>query len=266
MAVDPSVIVLLRKQPLGGLNHCVSVVPDVHNCRLLLVSYRESRSLFLVRQPVTAVELALPREYLARQYMSTVSTVCVNFPVVGVAAMCGASGGQFACGVKNNLYVLCVEVSVTASDHATLTGENGVRGIVNGATGQNASFLFELLGSKGHITISETPRPAEVRLYVNNGGLKEKPFPELPEEAKIHTFGIGRCVIPLAVEEIIESIEQNKDTISSGRDGYAALEMLLSFHESERTGNNRVDYPMQNKDISVLVRDPGFISSAVPAP
>ena len=143
--------------------------------------------------------------------------------------------------------------------------KNGMRGIVNGATGHNASFVFELLGSKGRITISESPRPAEIRLYVNDGGLKEKPFPELPEEAKTYTFGVGRCVIPLAVEEIVDSVEQNKDTISSGRDGYASLEMLLSFHESERTGNNRVNFPMQNKDISVLVRDPGFISNATPA-
>ncbi len=141
---------------------------------------------------------------------------------------------------------------------------NGARGVVNGATGHNASFLFELLGSRGRITISESPRPAGIRLYIDDGGLKEKPFPELPEEAEIYTFGVGRCVIPLAVEEIIDSIEQNKETISSGRDGYAALEMLLSFHESERTGNNRVDYPMQNKDIRILVRDHGFISSAVP--
>jgi len=140
--------------------------------------------------------------------------------------------------------------------------KNGIRGIANGATGQNATFLFELLGSKGRITISERHRPAEFRLYVDSA---EKPFPAIPEEAKLHTFGRGRCVIPLAVEEIIESIEQDKDTISSGRDGYAALEMLLSFHESERIGNNRVDFPMQNKDIRVLVRESDFMSSAVPA-
>ena len=140
--------------------------------------------------------------------------------------------------------------------------KNGIRGIVNGATGQNATFLFELLGSKGRITISERHRPAEFSLYVDG---KQKTFPEIPEEARTHTFGRGRCVIPLAVEEIIDSIEQNKNTISSGRDGYAALEMLLSFHESERIGNNRVDFPMQNKDIRVLVRDSDFISSAVPA-
>ena len=59
--------------------------------------------------------------------------------------------------------------------------------------------------------------------------------------------------------------ERNEETISTGRDGYASLEMLLSFHESERTGNNRVDFPMQNKDISVLVRERDFISNAVPA-
>ena len=144
--------------------------------------------------------------------------------------------------------------------------KNGVRGTVNGATGHNASFLFELLGSKGRITVSESPRPAALRLYVDDGGLTEKAFPKLPGEAKMQTFGVGRCVIPLAVEEIIDSIEQDEETISSGRDGYAALEMLLSFHESERVGNSRVNFPMQNKDISMLVRNPGFISSAVPAP
>jgi predicted dehydrogenase len=142
---------------------------------------------------------------------------------------------------------------------------NGVRGIVNGAAGYNASFLYELLGSKGRLTISESRRPAEFRLYVGDNGLREKAFPELPEEAKTQTIGSGRCVIPLAVEEIIQSIEQDEETISTGRDGYASLEMLLSFHESERNGNNRVDFPMQNKGIRVLVRDPGFISSAVPA-
>ena len=140
--------------------------------------------------------------------------------------------------------------------------KNGVRGIVNGATGHNALFLFELIGSKGRITISERHRPAEFSLY--DSGLKKKPFPEIPEKAKMYTFGRGRCVIPLAAEEIIDSIEQNEDTVSSGRDGYAALEMLLSFHESERIGNNRVDFPMQNKDIRVLVRESDFISSAVP--
>jgi len=142
---------------------------------------------------------------------------------------------------------------------------NGVRGIVNGAAGSNASFLYELLGSKGRITISERLRPAKFSLYIDDGGLREKPFPEVPQKANIQIVGAGRCVIPLAVEEIIDGIEQNEETISTGRDGYASLEMLLSFHESERTGNNRVDFPMQNKDIRVLVRDSGFISDATPA-
>jgi predicted dehydrogenase len=142
--------------------------------------------------------------------------------------------------------------------------KNGVRGIVNGAAGYNSSFLFELLGSKGRITISERSRPARFRLHVDDGGLRERPFPEVPEEARTQIIGAGRCVIPLAIEEIVDSIERNEDTISSGHDGYASLEMLLSFHESERIGNSRVDFPMQNKNISVLVRNPDFISSAVP--
>ena len=140
--------------------------------------------------------------------------------------------------------------------------KNGVRGIVNGSSSRSASFMFEFLGSRGRITV--TPLPAKFRLYVSDGGLKEKPFPEPPEEEKINIFGIGRCVIPLAVEEIIHSIEQDEDTVSSGRDGYAALEMLLSFHESERTGNSRVNFPVQNKDIRVSAVKSDFVSSAVP--
>lgn len=142
--------------------------------------------------------------------------------------------------------------------------KNGVRGIVNGSTGSNASFLYELLGTKGRITISEHSRPAKFSLYVDDRGLKERPFPSVPPEADTQILGGGRCVVPLSVEEVINGIEQNSDTISSGHDGYASLEMLLSFHESERIGNGRVNFPMQNKDISVLVRDPNFISDVEP--
>ncbi|MDP6041248.1 MAG: Gfo/Idh/MocA family oxidoreductase [Candidatus Latescibacteria bacterium] len=138
--------------------------------------------------------------------------------------------------------------------------QSGVECIVNGSSGANGQHLFELIGSKGRITVGNI-RPPEFRIFVDG---KEEAFPEVPEDQKVNTFGAGRCVIPLSVIEIVESLDQDQDTVSTGHDGRAALEMVLSFHESERLGNARVDFPMQNLDISVLVREDEFISSAVP--
>ena len=138
--------------------------------------------------------------------------------------------------------------------------QNGVQCIVNGSTGGRAQHLFELLGSRGRITVDNT-RPRHFKLFVGN---KEEKFPEIPEEHKLNTTNEGRCVIPLSVEEIAESLDRDQDTISTGEDGRAALEMVLSLHESERLGNARVDFPMTNLDLQVLVRNEGFMSSAVP--
>jgi UDP-N-acetylglucosamine 3-dehydrogenase len=138
--------------------------------------------------------------------------------------------------------------------------QNGVECIVNGSSGAGAQYLFELIGSKGRIAVTNT-RPPQFKLYVDN---KEEVFPEVPEDQRVNTFGAGRCVIPLSVAEIAESLDRDHATVSTGHDGRAALEMVLSFHESERLGNARVDFPMQNLDIQVLVREDEFISSAVP--
>ncbi|MEC8842121.1 MAG: Gfo/Idh/MocA family oxidoreductase [Candidatus Poribacteria bacterium] len=138
--------------------------------------------------------------------------------------------------------------------------QNDVQCIVNGAYGGGAQNLFELIGSKGRIAVTNT-RPPQFKVYVGN---KEELFPNVSEGREINTFGSGRCVIPLSVEEIVNGLDLNQDSISTGHDGRAALEMVLSFHESERLGNGRVDFPVENRDIRVLVRNEDFISSAVP--
>jgi len=138
--------------------------------------------------------------------------------------------------------------------------QNGVECIVNGSSGINAGNLFELIGSKGRIAVANI-RPPQFKLFVDG---KEEVFPELPEDQRVNTFGAGRCVIPLSIQEIVESLDKDEDTVSTGRDGRAALEMVLSFHESERLGNARVDFPVQNLDLEVFVRQEDFISTAVP--
>jgi len=142
--------------------------------------------------------------------------------------------------------------------------ENDVRCFVNGVGGGHADSIFELVGGAGRITIP-TSRPAKPRLFVDDGsGLKEEPFPATPEEQEVNTFGVGRCVIPLSIQEIVECLDAGTDSNSTGIDGRAALEMIFSIHESERLGNSRVDFPLANRDLQVLVQPTDFISAAVP--
>ena len=92
--------------------------------------------------------------------------------------------------------------------------KSGVECVVNGTTGGNAEYLFELIGTEGRIAVT-TGRGPDFRLFVDG---RERPFPEVPEDQKLNTFGYGRCVIPLSAEEIVQSLDRNEDTVSSGED------------------------------------------------
>lgn len=138
--------------------------------------------------------------------------------------------------------------------------KSGVECVVNGITGAGARNLFELIGSEGRIEVTNGRGP-NFKLMVDG---EERSFPEVPADQVVNTFGNGRCVIPLSVEEIVESLDKDEDTASTGQDGRSALEMVLSFHESEKLGNTRVDFPLNKVDTPVIVRGSNFVSTAVP--
>jgi len=57
-----------------------------------------------------------------------------------------------------------------------------------------------------------------------------------------------------AVEDLIESIEQNRPPGSSGEDGRAALEIGLAFHKSSTRGMARVNLPLADRLLRVESR------------
>ncbi len=57
-----------------------------------------------------------------------------------------------------------------------------------------------------------------------------------------------------AIKDLIQAIETGSETSSTGEDGRAALEMCIAIHESQRLGNQRVDFPVQNREMSVWCR------------
>ena len=67
-----------------------------------------------------------------------------------------------------------------------------------------------------------------------------------PQETASQTTG--------AIEDLIQAIETDGETCSTGEDGRAALEMCIAIHESQRLGNQRIDFPVQNRELSVWCR------------
>ena len=50
------------------------------------------------------------------------------------------------------------------------------------------------------------------------------------------------------VTDLVDCIEQDRESISSGRQGRAALEMIMAVYESQRRGLARVDFPLDIRD------------------
>ena len=142
---------------------------------------------------------------------------------------------------------------------------SGVRCTVNGATGGHAAHLFELLGTEGRIVVTNE-RPPRFRLFraLSRERYEEVAVPTVPPEQEVNTFGHGRCVLPVSVYEIAESVDQGEPSCSTGEDGRAALEMVMALHESEAHGNARVEFPLENRDHRILVQREEFVSAATP--
>ena len=53
----------------------------------------------------------------------------------------------------------------------------------------------------------------------------------------------------MIVKELLQAIEEDRDvvSVSSGADARAALEMIMSVHESQRL-KTRVSFPLKNRE------------------
>jgi hypothetical protein len=57
-----------------------------------------------------------------------------------------------------------------------------------------------------------------------------------------------------ALQDLIDAIEQDRQPISSGYDGRAALEIGIAFQASHRAGNIPVPLPLQDRQLRVVSR------------
>ena len=139
--------------------------------------------------------------------------------------------------------------------------ENGVTAsfeshpVVMPPGGSGSLFGFEAYGSKGIISVRNSPS-GNMFVYPHSRwvpGSDDEWRPIVIEEweREHRRRGVSSTTLSnkIIVNELIQAVEEDRDVVvsSSGKDGRAAIEMIMAVHESHRLGE-RVYFPMENRE------------------
>ena len=139
--------------------------------------------------------------------------------------------------------------------------ENGVTAsfeshpVVMPPGGSGSLFGFEAYGSKGIISVRNSPS-GNMFVYPHSRwvpGSDDEWRPIVIEEweREQRRRGVSSTTLSnkIIVNELIQAVEEDRDVVvsSSGKDGRAAIEMIMAVHESHRLGE-RVYFPMENRE------------------
>ena len=111
--------------------------------------------------------------------------------------------------------------------------KNGVRAFYNGSKGTNPRSGVELTGTEGWIFVDE-----------NNTEICTSAGSRIVPPSQLTCFD-GAA----AVREIIHCIENGGETISPPREARKTLEIILGFLASQKKGNVRIDFPLDENAV-----------------
>ena len=144
---------------------------------------------------------------------------------------------------------------------AEYTFENGVTAsfeshpVVMPPGGSSSLFGFQAYGSNGIISVRNSPS-GSMFVYPHSRwvpGSDDEWRPVVIEDWEREQREQGASSTALSnkiiVNELIQAVEEDRDVVvsSSGKDGRAAVEMIMAVHESHRLGE-RVYFPMRNRE------------------
>ena len=145
--------------------------------------------------------------------------------------------------------------------YATYAFENGVTAsfeslpVADPPGGSSSLFGFEAYGTRGIISVRNSPS-GNMFVYPHSRwvpGDKDEWRPVVIEEweREQRERGVSSTALSnkIIVNELIRAVEEDRDVVvsSSGKDGRAAIEMIMAVHESHRLGK-RVYFPMENRE------------------
>lgn len=129
--------------------------------------------------------------------------------------------------------------------------KNNINGYVVGHTGKDyLIFEIDIIGTEGRIRISKNGRKFELwklkesKHYSGYTELKEKSFPEM---------GIKRNWMISAIEDVANTIENNKEGKCTGEDGRAAVEVAHALYISSKN-NSKIKLPIKNRELILKSR------------
>jgi len=118
-------------------------------------------------------------------------------------------------------------------------------------------FQMNMVGSKGNLKIGGMIRGDKTfELGVSEQSPTQSGVMELKKGEFPEIVG-GEMPLVNAINEIIESIEKGKKSVSSGEDGLAALEIAMAFYESDFLGKS-IKLPLHNVDRVVIPRETSY--------
>jgi len=145
--------------------------------------------------------------------------------------------------------------------HAAYAFENGVTAtfesqpVVMPPSGSSSLFGFEAYGTEGILSVRNSPT-GNMFVYPHSRwipGSEDEWRPVVIEEweREQRERGVSSTTLSnkVIVRELIQAVEEDRDVVlsSSGKDGRAALEMIMAVHESHRLGE-RVYFPLENRE------------------
>lgn len=111
--------------------------------------------------------------------------------------------------------------------------KNGVRAFYNGSKGLAPRFGFELTGTEGWIFVDEN------HAEIGKDGAVRMLYPET------RTYFNASA----AIRELIEAVTHGGHTISPPREARKTLEIMLGFLASQKRGNVRIDFPLDEQTV-----------------
>jgi predicted dehydrogenase len=120
---------------------------------------------------------------------------------------------------------------------------NGVRYTFDGASSGATSFL--LSGTEGRLLVLN--EACDVTLWRKDTKGTSRWF----EKIEVDVPEQKTSVMYAALEDLIRALDTGEATRCNGEHAARTLEMALGVHDSQRNGNVRVEFPLQNRSLSV---------------
>jgi UDP-N-acetylglucosamine 3-dehydrogenase len=121
--------------------------------------------------------------------------------------------------------------------------QNGVRLFLEGVSSGAVSFFVS--GTEGRLLIMNDARSAE--LWKKPAGSADRWLER--QDVSLPPQDMSRSMI--ALEDLIDSLEVGRRPLSDERLSARAMELCLALHASHRNGGCRVEFPLQDKELSV---------------